>query len=324
MFEKIKNTQPNVIRLLNNSFKKDRLSHAYLFEGERGTKKFETALYFAQMLLCTSDVKPCGTCHNCKRIDHYTHPNVYIVEATKNQIKKKQILDLQAEFSKTSLEKGAKVFIIKDIETIRVEAANSLLKFLEEPHPNTFGILTTSNINRILPTIISRSQVVTFHSLNKRLIAEELIDLGFNEMNSKIVSQITNSVDDALEILNSDSFIPLLSFVIEIMNVISANEESIILYFNENNSIIFEDNNTYIFLSLLIMYQKDIINVRIKNKNSIMFSEELTTLENIATYKDTERLIKELEDMLSLLSRLSFSINRSLAFDNLLLELERR
>ncbi|MFK5883368.1 MAG: hypothetical protein QM489_03400, partial [Candidatus Izemoplasma sp.] len=106
MFEKIKETQPNVIRLLHNSLTKDRLSHAYLFEGERGTKKFETALYFAQMLLCKADEKPCGVCHSCKRINHFTHPNVYIVEAEKNQIKKKQILALQAEFSKTSLEKG--------------------------------------------------------------------------------------------------------------------------------------------------------------------------------------------------------------------------
>ena len=72
-FDKIKESQPKVVQLLENSLKKDRLSHAYLFEGEKGTRKFETALYFAQMLLCTSEEsKPCLECKNCKRIDHYT------------------------------------------------------------------------------------------------------------------------------------------------------------------------------------------------------------------------------------------------------------
>ena len=135
-FDKIRSSQPKVVKLIENSIKMDRLSHAYLFEGERGTRKFETAIYFAQLLLCTGDEKPCEVCHNCRRIKHQTHPNVYIVEPIKGSIRKKQIVDLQIEFSKTSIEPGPKVYIIKDIETINVGAANSLLKFLEEPHPN--------------------------------------------------------------------------------------------------------------------------------------------------------------------------------------------
>ncbi|MFK5883113.1 MAG: hypothetical protein QM489_02095, partial [Candidatus Izemoplasma sp.] len=189
---------------------------------------------------------------------------------------------------------------------------------------NTYGILTTANINKILPTIISRSQIVTFHSLNKSLIEEELINLGFNVMSSKVVSQITNSIDDALDIINNDSFLPLLDLVIEVMNIVARNEESIILYFNENSSIIYEESNTQLFLSFLIMYQKDIVSDKINNKNNIVFSEEIETIEQIGSFKDKDRLINELEDMLSLLSRLEFSINRSLAFDNLLLKLERR
>ena len=89
------------------------------------------------MLLCKGEQKPCEICHNCRRIKHHTHPNLSIIEPIKGSIRKKQIVDLQTEFSKTSVEPGPKIYIIKDIETINVGAANSLLKFLEEPHPNT-------------------------------------------------------------------------------------------------------------------------------------------------------------------------------------------
>ena len=92
-FEKLRASQPKVVQLLDNSIKKDRLSHAYLFEGEKGTKKFEMAQYFAMRLLCTSEDKPCGECHNCRRIKHGTHPNVYMIEPVKNSIRKQQIID---------------------------------------------------------------------------------------------------------------------------------------------------------------------------------------------------------------------------------------
>lgn len=323
-FEKLESTQQNVVKLLRNSYKKDRLSHAYLFEGERGTYKFQTALYFAQLLLCTNDDKPCGECHNCKRINNQTHPNLFIIESENGQIKKQQIIELQTEFSKTSVEKGSKIFIIKDVDKLRVESANSLLKFIEEPFPNTFGILTTTNINSILPTIISRSQIVTFHSLNKNLIKEELSSLGYESTQANVVSQITNNIDDAINILNSEAFLPIFDIVTEVYNILATKDESVLLYFNKNSSIIYQENNASLFLSLMIMYQKDMISMIINNESSIVFTDEIKTMKNIVLYKDLKKIMGELEYLLDLLSKSHFNINRSLAFDNMLLELESR
>ena len=324
-FGKIRSSQPKVVQLLVNSIKKDRLSHAYLFEGEKGTKKFETALYFAQMLLCTSEEKPCLECHNCRRITNGTHPNVYVVEATNNLIKKQQIIDLQNEFSKTSVEKGPKIYIIKNIDLINVSAANSLLKFLEEPYPKTYAVLTSSNINKILPTIISRSQVVQFNSLNKKIIEEEIIETGFPVLSSKIVANLTNSITDALDIVNNEHFLELLDLVKEINNIIASNEESLIIYFNENSSIIYQDKQfSNLFLSLLVIYQKDLINYKINDVDNIIFTEELETISIISTRKTKNRLIEDLESILSLKSKLNNYINERLAYDNLMLSLERR
>ena len=325
-FDKIKKSQPKVVQLLENSLKKDRLSHAYLFEGERGTRKFETALYFAQMLLCTSeDAKPCLECKNCKRISHGTHPNVYVIKPEKNIIKKKQIQDLQVEFSKTSIEPGPKIYIIKDIETIHVNAANSLLKFLEEPYPNIHAILTTSNINRILPTIISRSQVVQFQSLNPEIVKLDMIEAGFPDETASIISELTNSIETAMEIANNEYYLSLIDNVKEMYRIINTKEQSLIIYFNEYNSIIYQEKElSILFLSLMIIYQKDVINYITGNMRNIVFRDELDTISGIVDHKPKNRLITELEHMLTLQSRLNNYINERLAYENLLLELERR
>jgi DNA polymerase-3 subunit delta' len=323
-FDKIRSSQPMVVKLLENSIKNDRLSHAYLFEGERGTRKFKTAVYFAQMLLCKGEQKPCEICHNCRRIKHHTHPNLSIIEPIKGSIRKKQIVDLQTEFSKTSVEPGPKIYIIKDIETINVGAANSLLKFLEEPHPNVHAVLTTSNISRILPTIISRSQVVQFSSFSKELIEEELVEMGFPILTSKLVSRLTNSVSDAVEIANGDFFIDLVDLVKEIYKLL-AGKESVIIYFNQNSSIIYQDKEiSNLFLSILITYQKDLINHKIEHFSKVVFEDELSNIATISRDKTKNRLIEELEEMLALKARIDSYINERLAYDNLLLSLERR
>ncbi len=324
-FDKIKQSQPKVVQLLENSLKKDRLSHAYLFEGESGTKKFETAIYFAQMLLCNEDEKPCLECRNCRRIQHGTHPNVYIVEPIKNTIRKQQIQDLQNEFSKTSIEPGPKIYIIRDIEKINHNAANSLLKFLEEPFPNIHAILTTSNINRILPTIISRSQVVQFASLNPGIVEEDLLEAGYDNETARVVSHLTSSTDAAMKIATNENYLDLLDIVKELYSIINTNQESLVIYFNENSSIIYQDKEiSILFLSLMIIYQKDVINYITGNAKNIVFKDEIETISGIVNHKTKNRLIDELESMLTLQSRINSYINERLAYDNLLLDLERR
>jgi DNA polymerase-3 subunit delta' len=324
-FERIKSSQPSVVRLLENSVKKDRLSHAYLFEGEQGTKKFETALYFAQLLLCTADDKPCGECHNCRRIKHMTHPNLYVVEPIKNSIRKQQIIDLQQEFSKTGLEEGPKIYIIKELDTINISAANSLLKFLEEPHPNTYAILTTANINKVLPTIISRSQVVQFSSIDKSIIENELIEEGYPEEKAKIASLVSSRLSDALALLSDDFFVETIELVKEFYHMLTEVHDSLVTYLHDNGEFIFQSNDSIkLFLSIMILHQKDLLHVRMNDFQAIIFGDALEVSKEIANRKSKERITEELEEMLSLTSRLDNYINQRLAIDNLLIALERR
>lgn len=324
-FETLRESQPLVVQLIENSIKKDRLSHAYLFEGEKGTKKFEMGLYFAMKLLCKEENKPCGKCHNCKRIMHHTHPNVYIIEPVKNIIKKQQIQDLQREFNKTGVEPGPKIYIIKNLETVNTNAANSLLKFLEEPHPNIYAILTTENINRILPTIISRSQVIQFTSLTAKVVYKELVDEGYPEQTSHIISNLTTSTKEAFDMASNEFFIDIIDMVKQLYRLLLSGREPLVIYFQENSSIIYQDTNlNQLFISTLIIYQKDIIDYHIGNMYQIAFEEEIDIISAIARDKTKNRLIEELESMLTLKAKMNSYINFRLAYDNLLLQLERR
>ncbi len=322
----IKEAQPEVIRLLENSFKKNRLSHAYLFEGEKGTNKFATALYFAQMLLCESpDEKPCQVCDNCIRVIHRTHPNLWIIEPVKEMIRKRQIQDLQEEFSKTSVEPGRKIYIIKDIETINISAANSLLKFLEEPHPSVHAILTTSNTLRVLPTIISRSQIITFPTLDQKVIYHKLLDEGLEGEIARIVSNLTHNIEEALSIASLEYFNDCYDAVTSIYHYLATDEEGLVIYFRQNFSIIFQEKGCYeLFLSMMILYQKDILNTLNGDIKHIVFINKEEDLNLLANQKIKQKRIEELERMLTIKGRIRSYINIKLAFDNLFLDLESR
>jgi len=168
-FDDLKNNQKEVLRLLENTFLKNRLVHTYLFEGVKGTPKIEAAYYLAMLILCEgkTDKKPCLECRQCLNTMAFNNINVYLVKPEKESIKKEQIKELEHEFAHSALEGGKRVFIIEDIDKATSEAANSLLKFLEESNDNNYGILITDNIQKVLLTIKSRSQVISFREVPK-------------------------------------------------------------------------------------------------------------------------------------------------------------
>ena len=107
-YDELLKNQSEVIKLLNNAKRKNKLSHAYLFEGDSGTGTLEAARYFAMMLLCEKE-QPCLTCNTCERIQYNSHMNVVLIEPFGDVIRKEQVENLMHDFSMTSLEKGPQV-----------------------------------------------------------------------------------------------------------------------------------------------------------------------------------------------------------------------
>lgn len=155
--------------LLARGLRSGRLSHAYLFTGPAQVGKTTVAQAVAQALVCErrtdGDGAPCGTCQACQRVAENRYPDVQLVAATKNVIQIDQVRALQADAALSPLEGRYKVFIISEIERATLPAANALLKTLEEPPPQVVVLLTSNRRDQVLPTILSRCQVIGLRPL---------------------------------------------------------------------------------------------------------------------------------------------------------------
>jgi DNA polymerase-3 subunit delta' len=162
------------VELLERSLANGRVAHAYLLMGLPQIGKTTLALNFAQALHCLGEGKPCGQCRSCLKIAHGNHPDVRIIEAVNGTIKIDQIRSMQREVTLSPHEGLWKVYIIRQMERATTEAANCLLKTLEEPPAQVILILTASDMDQLLPTIISRCQVLNLRPPSVLLVQKAL------------------------------------------------------------------------------------------------------------------------------------------------------
>ena len=161
------------IEYLRNAMRNGRVAHAYLFLGKEGIGKKMVALNLAKALNCPHDSQdPCDECKSCMKVKHHNHPDVLLVEPQGQGIRIDQIRDLQRELTHRPYEGNRRVCILTDSDRMRQEAANALLKILEEPPLHTLIILLAANLDLIPPTIISRCQMIPFNPLSFEQVVE--------------------------------------------------------------------------------------------------------------------------------------------------------
>ncbi len=195
--------QEQADRLLGSALADGRLAHAYLFAGPEGTGKLTSALALAAAVMCRESDTWCGTCRNCARVAGMDHPDVRMTIPSKKSTAPEELADLmrtragdgitplrmpgnsyigidhvrelEARMARPAFESGWRVEIIVDAHRMTEQAANALLKSLEEPPEDTLIILLTSAIQWLLPTIRSRAHLVRFGRVEPGLIADELL-----------------------------------------------------------------------------------------------------------------------------------------------------
>lgn len=162
--------------LLHRAVEQNRLSHALLFKGPMGVGKKTFARIFAAFVNCQQPEKneSCGRCPSCLKFQASSHPDFIVIEPEGAAIKINQVRELKKILAFPPLEAKIRVVLLCDIHTMRREAANSLLKTLEEPPEQTMLILTADEAGVILPTILSRCQTVPFFPLPQEEVAKIL------------------------------------------------------------------------------------------------------------------------------------------------------
>lgn len=205
--------QEYVTETLKNEIKSQRISHAYLFTGSRGTGKTSCAKIFAKAVNCLKpeNGNPCRECEICKGIeDNKILDIVEIDAASNNGVENIRTMREEVVFSPTKSK--YRVYIVDEVHMLSTGAFNAFLKVLEEPPSHVIFILATTEINKLPLTILSRCQRFDFHRISKEKI-EKRIDYICSEENIKIDSEslkiISNSADgamrDALSILDQCS-----------------------------------------------------------------------------------------------------------------------
>lgn len=200
--------QKHIVATLKNAVENDRLAHAYLFCGPRGTGKTSTAKLLAKTINCTGENKPCGKCENCLDIQNSTHPDVIELDgATNNGVD--EIRDLVDRVKYAPMQGKYKVYIIDEVHMITANAFNALLKTLEEPPEYCIFILCTTEPHKVLPTIVSRCQRFDFNKIGinviqgrlKEICHEENIDIS--DAAVRIIAELAEGgLRDALSILD--------------------------------------------------------------------------------------------------------------------------
>ena len=173
--------QEKALQMIQRAVQNKHIAHAYLFTGPEGTGKKKAALTLAQYLNCEAPdcehIQSCEHCSACIQASCGSHPDIILLEPEKSSIKIEQIRDLLGKAALRNYEGTYKVIILNDAHLMTEQAANCLLKTLEEPKGNTIFILITAQPQNLPVTILSRCQQIAFQALPSTMVREILEEL---------------------------------------------------------------------------------------------------------------------------------------------------
>lgn len=201
VWEDVKGQDP-VVTTLRNQIINDRVGHAYLFCGTRGTGKTTAAKIMAAAVNCEQPANgnPCGTCKSCVAAQKGTNVNIFEIDAASNN-GVDNVREIVEEMAYSPVEGNKKVYIIDEAHMLSAGAFNALLKTLEEPPPYVLFILATTEVHKILPTILSRCQRYDFRRITSQVIGARLKEIAAEEkiaIDKQAIEYLARAADGAL------------------------------------------------------------------------------------------------------------------------------
>lgn len=306
-----------IIKSLQNSIANDKLAHSYLFSGPPQVGKMTVAKYFVKSIQCQSKIeKPCNKCKSCLEIEKNIHPDTVIINK-ENSIKIEEMRELQHKFNLRS-QKSYKVALINNAENMTEEAANSILKFLEEPKGKIVIILITEAKQALLPTIVSRCQIVKFLPVPIEIIRKELYNLGKDRQKvAEIVNLSGGKPGLALAFLNNPE---LIKERIRVINQLEDLIQSRLYKRIDFVSKIGKDKNFILkILDIWLSYFRDLMFVSGSEQITYNFLRDKFIKQ--ANKYSQKKLLKLIKNIYQTKILISHNINPRLALENLIISL---
>ena len=316
----LKKYQPVIYQTFVNSLQKGQLSHAYLISGTNGSPLLDIAKFFAKSILC-DDPSPlaCNSCITCLRVDDDNYPDFFVFDGSKATIKKDAVTTIESSFDKKAFEnKGIRIYILHLIENMTIEAINSILKFLEEPGQQIYAFLTTNNENSILPTIISRCQVLRMKLIDKNIVINDAVSFGVDKKDAELLSYFYNDGELIKEIIddqeNNEVFFTAKKCFEETIQVMDESDKDALIYYvqgNISNQIKSKEACRY-FINMLVMAFEDMI--AISNEKQPFLESYATILEHLST--KLSHISESLIELLRCATAINTNVNITLLIDH--------
>lgn len=315
MLDKFKDSQFVAYSLLVNAIKSNKLSHAYLIDTNHYEESFDFVLSFVKAIICKNHYINndfCDTCNLCQRIQNNNYPELKIIETDSNVIKKEQLLELQSDFSRSSLEGDYRIYIIKDCDKMNKQASNCLLKFLEEPVEGVIAILLTNNFSKILSTIVSRCQVIRLNNTmslsdkstleNFALVSCDNKDLFFQFIEDETKEELINSVISFLDYFEENT----LDIFIYMKN----------LWYNKFQA----KEDTKMALMLIIYFYYDILKFKIGN-SEYFFCDRVDFVKKCANMNSIDDILEKINIVSNAYEMINYNLNINLLLDDMVIRL---
>ncbi len=311
---------------LQNAIAMNKVSHAYIINGERNAGKEFIAKVFAMALQCEKkEAEPCGECHSCKQALSNNQPDIiYISHEKPNTI---GVEDIRAQINNDIVIKPysspRKIYIVNEGEKMTPQAQNALLKTLEEPPEYAVIVILTTNVEALLPTVLSRCVVLNMKPVSDALVKKYLMEqLGVPDYKANIcVAFARGNIGKAKLLASSEEFEKVKDEVISLVKNINDMEiHEIVKAIKKISEYKFDVND---YLDILMAWYRDVLFFKAtKDVNSLVFKEEIQQIMRVSdrsTYEGIETIVNALQ---SAKKRLEANVNFDLTMELLLLAIQ--
>ena len=294
--ERLNDLQPEQFDRFVRILEQNQLNHAYLFSGFFGS--LDMAKFLAKSLFCTdkAGVLPCEKCRNCKLIEEEEFPDVTMIKPINQIIKTERIRELVGQFSQAGIESKQQVFIIEQAEKMHPNAANSLLKVIEEPQSEAYIFFLTSDEEKILPTIRSRTQIFYFQKQVTRL-ALQLEQVGLIKKKATLLAQLSLSQAEAEKLVNQANFWTLVDESERLLSLLLVKKKESYLQVAKLASLADDkEKQDYVLRILEVLCGQDLLQARIREILQALLEARKMWQANVSFQNAMEYLVlKEIE-----------------------------
>lgn len=312
---------------LENAIRTNKVSHAYIINGERNAGKEFIAKTFAMALQCENrqDVEPCEECHSCRQALSGNHPDIIFITHEKpgtigvDDIRKQ----VNGDVAIKPYSGPKKIYVINGGEKMTVQAQNALLKTLEEPPEYVVILILTDNVSTLLPTILSRCVVLNMKPVKDAQIKNYLMEnMEIPDYKADIcVAFARGNVGKARLLANSEEFDKVKEEAVTLLKYINEMElQEIVTAVKKINEYKLDVND---YMDILSIWYRDVLLFKATHDaNHLIFKEEIQYIRRVAdksTYEGIEKIIDALEKSKQ---RLSANVNFDLTMELLLLTIK--